>query len=82
MPFLYQLPVRLSNNVKVVSCEFVDIVQHFHSRSNSCVIACRILKFGEMDVEIFSENEQDENKLDDDVLVDFVHQKGNESAHD
>ena len=35
-----------------------------------------------MDVEVFSENEQDQNKLDDDVLVDFVHQKGNESAHD
>ena len=75
MRLLDQLSVRLGNYVKVVSRKFVDIVKHFHSRSYSCVIAGRILKFGEMDVEIFSENQQDENELDDDVLVDFVHQK-------
>lgn len=35
-----------------------------------------------MNVEVFSENEKDEDELDDDAFVDFVDQKRNKSTHD
>lgn len=35
-----------------------------------------------MDVKASSEHKQDKNELRDDIFVNFVHQKRNESTHD
>lgn len=81
MGFFDEGSVGFGDDVKVVSGEFVDVVEHFHARSGSCVVGGGVLEFGEIQVEVFSEDEEDENELNDNIFINLIHEQGDKSTH-
>lgn len=74
--------VRFCQNVKIIKCELIDIIKHFHSWGCFCILSCRVLIFRKMEVEIFSKDQQNKDEFSDNTFVDFIDHKRNKSTHD